>query len=148
MIRALLSLAIMAAGSAPALAQSATPLPPNLAGLWNFEAEVQPICSFTGQARLIPQADPASFGCELTARQDCPAADVTFTVEQTCTARIEDGELTVRSTIVNFLEGAPTAFYLPDNFQLEIKDESTLDGVLLGSGAYPAIWRRAEGAIS
>ncbi|MGB3625413.1 MAG: hypothetical protein WA989_06290 [Henriciella sp.] len=132
----------------PVAAQTSAPLPPNLSGLWTFEADVQQICSFTGQARLIPRDDPSSYGCELTARQDCPAVDVTYTVEQTCTADVEDGVLTVRSTIVNFLEGSPTGNYLPDNFQLRIEDASTLNGVLLGTGAYPAIWRRAEGAIS
>lgn len=148
MIRTLSLLPALALLALPASAQASEPLPPNLSGLWNFEAHVQPICTFTGQARLIPQDDPASFDCELTARQDCPAVDVTYTVEQTCTATIEDGVLSVRSTIVNFLEGEPTQSYLPDHFELRIEDESTLDGVLLGSGAYPAIWRRAEGAIS
>ncbi|MEM5516854.1 hypothetical protein WNY37_07820 [Henriciella sp. AS95] len=121
---------------------------PNIAGLWTFEAEVHPICSFSGQARLMPGDTPDTYGCELTARQDCPSVDVLYTVEQSCTATVEDDVLSVQSTIVNFLEGEPSEAYLPDHFQLVIKDASTMDGILIGSGAYPAIWRRAEGAIS
>lgn len=137
---------LIGARPAPVLAQSS--LPPNLAGLWAFEAKLPNICSFNGQARLIPTSDPAFFECELTAEQDCPGADVRFVVEQSCTVDIEDGVATVHSTIERFLAGEPTRSYLPDNFQLDIRSESHLEGVLIGSGAYPAEWRRAEGAIS
>lgn len=132
----------------PATGQSRTPLPPNLAGLWSFEADLETICTFNGHARLMPTGDPAKFDCELTAEQDCPAVDVHYIVQQSCSVDITDGVATVRSTIENFLVGEPTTGYLPDNFQLVIHDESHLEGVLLGSGAYPAEWRRAEGAIS
>lgn len=134
-------------GPAPALAQPGD-LPPNIAGLWTFEAQVHDICTFDGQARLIPTPDPAHFACELTAQQDCPAANVRYVVEQSCEVEIDNGVATVNSTILTFLEGEPSRSYLPDNFQLVIEDESTLSGVLIGSGAYPAEWRRAEGAIS
>lgn len=139
---------LFAVALAVPLSSAAEDMPPNLSGIWNFEAQVQSICSFTGQARLIPNDDPATYRCELTARQDCPAADVLYTVEQSCSASVEEGVLTVESSIESFLEGEPTSNYLPDNFQLVVKDEATLDGFLLGTGAYPAIWRRADGAIS
>ena len=52
--RAALSCAVLAALVMPtAGAQSV--LPPNLAGLWSFEADVQSFCTFNGQARLIPR---------------------------------------------------------------------------------------------
>jgi hypothetical protein len=142
---ALLSLACLT--GQVAFSQTTEPAP-NIAGIWMFEAEVHPVCSFSGQARLMPGDDPDRYDCELTARQDCPSADVLYTVEQSCSASVDGDQLTVFSTIVNFLEGEPTDSYLPDHFQLVIKDASSMDGVLLGSGAYPAIWRRAEGAIS
>ena len=147
MIRAaaLLSLACLSISSAHG--QSSTPTP-NIAGLWTFEADVTSACSFNGQARLMPGDDAEVYDCELTARQDCPSFGVRYTVEQSCSASVDDGELTIFSTIVNFLEGEPSANYLPDHFRLTIKDSSSMEGVLIGSGAYPAIWRRAEGAIS
>ncbi len=147
-MRALTAILIAALASpGPVLAQSSE-LPPNIAGLWIFEAQVHEVCTFDGQARVIPTADPAHFACELTAQQDCPIADVRYVVEQSCEVDIDDGVATVISTIQTFLEGEPSENYLPDNFQLVIEDESTLSGVLIGSGAYPAEWRRAEGAIS
>ncbi|RIJ13933.1 hypothetical protein D1227_11075 [Henriciella mobilis] len=142
------SLLMLTGLASPATAQSSVPLPPNLAGLWSFEADLEAICKFNGHARLMPTSDPARFDCELTAEQDCPAADVHYIVQQSCSVDIVDGVATVRSTIETFLVGEPTTGYLPDNFQLVIHDESHLEGVLLGSGAYPAEWRRAEGAIS
>lgn len=145
--RAALSCAVLAALVMPtAGAQSV--LPPNLAGLWSFEADVQSFCTFNGQARLIPTEDPATFDCELTAQQECSSVDVRYVVEQSCTVEIEDNVAIVQSRIENFLEGEPTSNYVPDNFQLLIRSESHLEGILVGVGAYPAEWRRAEGAIS
>ncbi|WP_300395717.1 hypothetical protein [Henriciella sp.] len=147
--RAALALSVLMAvtPAAPVLAQTDT-LPPNLAGLWTFEADLNDICRFNGQARLIPTEDPLNFDCELTAEQDCPAAGVRYVVEQSCAVEIDEDIATVTSTIDTFLAGEPTENYLPDNFQLRIQSESHLQGVLLGSGAFPAEWRRAEGAIS
>ena len=132
---------------APTHAQTKT-LPPNIAGLWNFEAQLPDICDFDGTARLTPTENPAEFGCELTARQHCPDFDVTYVVEQQCTATIVDDGVIIQSTIVNFLEGVPSINYQPDNFVLTITDPSTMTGKLFGSEEFPAEWRRANGAIS
>ncbi|WP_084398643.1 hypothetical protein [Henriciella aquimarina] len=149
--RVLSSLLLAASLALPAAhAQSDQPeLPPNLAGLWTFEAKLNRVCQFHGQARLTPTGDPARFGCELTAEQDCPSLDVHYVVEQSCTAVItEDETLRVTSTIETFLQGPPSRNYLPDNFDLEIRTASHLEGLLVGPDIYPAEWRRAEGAIS
>ena len=121
---------------------------PNLSGLWTFEAELGPVCRFTGQARLTPAETPGEYGCELTARQDCPSVDVLYVVEQSCTFTVEDDIATVQSSILGFLQGQPTENYLPDNFKLVVEDRAHLKGVLIGSNTFPAEWRRAEGAIS
>lgn len=121
---------------------------PNIAGLWTFEAQLPDPCSFTGQARLVGSGEPGTYRCELTARQHCPSIGVTYVVEQSCSVTEEDGAVTVQSTIRNFLEGEPTPNYLPDHFQLDIDDPASMSGLLVGSSLYPAIWRRASGAIS
>ncbi|WP_300376507.1 hypothetical protein [Henriciella sp.] len=141
-----LALLVAAGGPPAALAQEAAP--PNLAGLWTFEANLDPVCRFNGQARLIPTGNPDSYDCELTAEQDCPSIEVRYVVEQSCQANVENDIVTVESTIATFLEGAPTKSYLPDDFALVIRNASHLEGILVGSSSYPAEWRRAEGAIS
>ena len=149
-MRPLLCALTIAMASVPASAAAQTSvLPPNIAGLWVFEADLPELCSFDGQARLTPTSDPAVFGCELTARQDCPAAGVTYVVEQSCRASIEDNTtVIIQSEIRTFLEGEPTPAYTPDDFELRIQDGSTLIGLLHGHGRFPALWRRADGAIS
>lgn len=149
MRRTLAALILLCAGGLPgAGAQTGMDAPPNLAGLWSFEADLNTVCTFTGQARLIPTRDPLRFDCEMTAEQVCRSVDVHYVVEQSCEVEIADDTVTVFSTVQSFLRGEPTANYLPDNFQLLIRDESSLDGYLIGTGGYPARWRRAEGAIS
>ena len=143
--QSMIGLAALAMASSAAHAQT---LPPNIAGLWNFEAQLPDVCDFDGTARLTPTQDPAEFGCELTARQYCPEFDVTYVVEQTCTASIVEEGVIVQSTIVNFIEGEPSVNYRPDNFILTITDASTMTGKLFGSEEFPAEWRRANGAIS
>ena len=122
--------------------------PPALAGNWVFEADLNQACTFDGQARLTPTDTENVFGCELTARQDCPSIDVTYVVQQTCTATVNGDAMTVRSEIQTFLQGEPSAFYTPDSFQLRIQSSSRMGGVLVGADFYPAIWQRADGAIS
>lgn len=146
--RAPLAMASMSLVCALAAYAEETVAPENLSGLWTFEAKVDPICRFTGQARLQPTDDPARFDCELTARQACPSVDILYVVEQSCTVTLENGVASVESSIVGFLEGEPTPNYLPDHFQLAVENAAHLKGILLGSNAYPAEWRRAEGAIS
>ena len=120
----------------------------NIAGLWTFEADLPEPCSFNGQARLVASGEAGTYRCELTARQHCPDIGGTYVVEQSCEGMEEDGAVTVQSTVRNFLEGAPMPNYLPDHFQLDIDDPASMSGLLIGSSLYPAIWRRANGAIS
>ena len=148
--RAAFLIGALALATGPAaLGQEETPkAAPILAGTWVFEADLNEACAFDGQARLMPTETEGEYGCELTARQDCPAIDVTYVVEQSCRASVEEDVLTVRSEIRNFLQGEPSAFYTPDNFQLRIESDSRMDGVLVGADIYPAVWQRADGAIS
>ncbi|WP_018146644.1 hypothetical protein [Henriciella marina] len=122
--------------------------PATLAGNWVFEADLHQACTFDGQARLTPTDTKNVFGCELTARQDCPSIDVTYVVQQTCTATVNGDAMTIRSEIQTFLQGEPSAFYTPDSFQLRIQSASRMSGVLVGADFYPAVWQRADGAIS
>lgn len=143
---ALLSAAILAAPFAQAEPGDAPS--PNIAGLWTFQAQLPNTCSFDGQARLAREQASGDYRCELTARQHCPSVAVTYVVEQTCKVAQDGASITIQSTIVNFLEGDPTPYYTPDHFKLTIDDPDTMSGKLIGTSIYPALWRRANGAIS
>ena len=125
------------------------PEPANIAGLWEFVANITDGCTFSGQASLERQDDEGDFSCELTARQSCPEIDVNYLVRQTCQATRTGEQISVRSAIEEFLEGPPTGNYFPDNFSLFIQDSSHMNGALIsGSSAYHAVWTRPEGGIS
>lgn len=143
-----LALLAISLGTPHALGQEESRPQPDLAGLWTFEAELDPVCRFNGQARLMPTGNPDKYDCELTAEQDCPSAGIRYVVEQSCHVNVKAETVAVESTIETFLEGAPTQNYLPDNFTLVIRNASHLEGILVGSSAYPAEWHRAKGAIS
>jgi hypothetical protein len=119
-----------------------------IAGLWTFEADLVEACTFDGQARLVRRKDADVYDCELVARQDCPALELTYVVEQSCRATVDGSSVTIQSTIETFLEGPPSALYTPDHFQLTIDTPSSMSGVLFGASIHPALWRRADGAIS
>ena len=53
--RAALATLLLSAVAAPVSAQQSSA--PNLAGLWTFESDLIEVCTFNGQARLMPTED-------------------------------------------------------------------------------------------
>jgi hypothetical protein len=118
---------------------------PDISGNWTFIAKVEPGCTFTGLASFTPQPD-GQFACALTARQVC--TDLTFEVRQSCTLRRTGNQLSITSTIEEFIEGEPTDLYFPDNFALTIQSENRLFGALISISSYPAEFLRDMRGVS
>lgn len=134
----------LALSALPAVAQPSDP-GPDISGNWVFSASVQRGCTFNGMASFTPASD-GTLGCELTARQVC--TDVTFEVRQSCTLRRTGNQLSITSTIEEFIEGGPTDWYFPDNFALTVQSENRLYGALISSSSYPAEFTRDSRGVS
>ena len=57
----------------------------------------------SGNMNIRPTAAPNTFSCSFTAVEECTGQDK-WIVEQTCKAVNRDGRLSIKSSIVNFLE--------------------------------------------
>jgi hypothetical protein len=141
-MRALATAACFALLSAPAMADI------NVAGHWNFQANVEADCSFGGTA-FLEKTGETTFKGELTARQSCPELPEDYLVRQTCDASQLGNQLSVRCRIVEFVNGFESEFYFSDNFTLTIESSARMHGALVSAGrARPAEWVRDEGGIS
>ncbi len=137
----LVSLSLFAA---PALADEDY----NIAGSWSFSARIDGGCSFGGSA-FLEKRPSGKFQCELTARQSCETLEEDFIVRQSCDVTVLGNQVSIRSQIVEFVNGFESPFYFPDNFTLTIKSDSEMFGALVSSGsARPSEWRRSEEGIS
>lgn len=145
--RWVLALAMASLFSLPS-AQAEATAQTNIAGRWSFTADIELDCTFGGTAVLENTGDGRYTG-ELTARQSCPMLEDDYLVRQDCTASVLGNQVSVRCTIVEFINGFSSPFYYPDNFTLTIGSPDRMHGALVSSGtANPAEWRRAEGGIS
>ena len=115
-------------------------------GAWGFTARTPDACEFSGIAHLRAGKTPDLHACELTARHACSGQ--TYVVRQSCSARQSAGQLIIRSKIVEFLEGEPTASYWPDNFILTIESEDRMIGALLSHGSHAAEFKRTSEGVS
>ena len=117
----------------------------SIIGSWQFSADTNDTCTFTGNMTLSSHEEKDTFGCELTARQACPG--VTYVVRQSCTAFRSGDQLSIVSKIEEFLEGPVTSSYWPDNFSLSIVSGSFMSGALISHGTHPAEFWRPEGQL-
>jgi hypothetical protein len=130
-----------------ALAFSGAAFASDITGSWTFTANVGEACTFSGVAVLSPTEDKSRYGCELTAKQICGEA-IRFTVRQSCRAVRTGDQLSIQSTIEEFIEGEPTPFYYPDNFALTIQSDNRMVGALVSASTYRAIFTRSLEGIS
>ncbi|MDJ0922808.1 MAG: hypothetical protein QNI84_16900 [Henriciella sp.] len=120
----------------------------SIAGHWSFEARVDPSCSFGGTAHLR-RVEDGSYTGELTARQSCEMLEEDYIVRQDCEASVLGNQVSVRCTIVEFVNGFESPFYYPDNFSLTVDTPTRMFGALISAGApRPAEWTRSDGGIS
>ena len=146
MIRAAL-LFTFAAGLAPlAISEDV-----DLSGTWAIATSEPLPCELTGKATLAPannQTDGSDYACELTMRHFCPGR-FEAVVRQSCRVRNIRGQITIQSTIVEFLQGMDRGTYSPDNFRLSAQSANELYGAQIDAyGSLAATWTRATGSIS
>jgi hypothetical protein len=143
MIRTISAALIILALSAPAQADEAA----NVAGRWVFTAQIGMGCDFGGQA-FLKQISPDRYEGELTATQSCVDLPEDYIVRQECEASRLGDQLSIRCTVVEFMNGFSSEFYYPDNFTLTIASSERMHGALVSASTAPAVWQRNDGGIS
>ena len=123
----------------------------DLSGTWAIATGEQQPCELTGKATLAPatrETQDSDYKCELTMRHYCPGA-FEAVVRQSCRVRNIRGQITIQSTIVEFVNGLESGTYSPDNFRLSAQSANELYGAQIDAyGSLAATWTRATGSIS
>ncbi|MEM9667570.1 MAG: hypothetical protein AAF950_01485 [Pseudomonadota bacterium] len=130
--------------TAPSLAQS------DITGAWTFETERYHagVCRLYGTMKVRTTPEDGVYRCALTAVEDCEGQD-RWVVEQTCSGYRADETISVRSTIVSFIEAdVNPENYVPDHFALEIESPDRMIGSLVSAIIAPVEFRRTTDGIS
>lgn len=125
---------------APVFAQSQD----SLAGNWEFRAVFEEIgCVITGEATLTPAAQENRYDVVMIATETCTGQAPNAPVNEHCIAGRTGDRVSIICTLVNL---APGRSYLPDNFELVLRDPNTMIGLLTANWNAPAAWRRRDAA--
>lgn len=119
-------------------------------GSWSFKTTPyrQGTCKMSGNMNISPTERANMFTCSFTATEECKGQDK-WVVEQTCKAVNQDGQLSIKSSIVNFLDGKEyTASYVPDHFALNIISRELMSGSLVSAVSAPVEFRRDADNVS
>jgi len=117
-----------------------------LVGAWTITTDRRdPECSLNGTAQ-ISMTDTGGYTCELVMRDYCAGAWDGI-IRQSCQISGTTDMISVDSTVLEALHG-PLAGYSPDNFDLSLQEDGSLQGTLRSYGRYAAIWRRVYDGIS
>ena len=102
----------------------------------------------SGNMSIRPTNNSEVFSCSFTAVEDCQGQDK-WVVEQTCKAVSRDGRVSIKSSIVNFLEAkAYTASYAPDHFALNVVSKELMTGSLVSAVTAAVEFRRDADNVS
>lgn len=121
-----------------------------IVGSWSFRTAPyhEETCVMSGNMSIRPTETADVFNCSFTAVEECTGFDK-WVVEQTCKAVNQDGRLSIRSTIVNFLEAREyTESYVPDHFGLEVVSRELMTGYLISAVSAPIEFRREADNVS
>lgn len=124
--------------------------PSPIIGSWSFHSAPyrEGTCIMSGNMSIRPTSSREIFSCSFTAVEDCEGQDK-WVVEQTCKAINREGRLTIKSTIVNFLEAkAFTDSYAPDHFSLDVVSKELMTGALISAVTAPVEFRRDADNVS
>jgi len=119
-------------------------------GNWSFQTRPyrEGQCVMTGTMNLSPHPDKGRYTCELTAVEMCSMWGRSV-VRQSCEATRFGDQVSIRSTIEEFLESKnPEMLYVPDNFTLTIQSYERMFGALVSAVTAPVEFRRANDGIS
>ncbi|MEO1476257.1 MAG: hypothetical protein AAFS13_07725 [Pseudomonadota bacterium] len=143
-LRAAVMMTLALGVSAPASAQT------DIVGSWTFETERYRagVCRLYGTMKVRTTPENDVYRCAVTAVEDCEGQD-RWVVEQTCSAYRANNILSVRSTIVSFIEAnVNPENYVPDHFALEIASPDLMTGSLVSAIVAPVEFRRTTDGIS
>lgn len=121
-----------------------------IAGSWTFRTTPYRggSCVMSGNMNIRATENTNVFACSFTAVEECTGQDK-WVVEQTCKAVNNDGEVTIKSQIVNFLESKEyTASYVPDHFGLTLVSRELMTGALISAVSAPVEFRRIPDNLS
>lgn len=122
----------------------------DLTGNWSIATNMND-CTLTGKATLGPpkaETKNSDYACELTMRQACPSG-FEVVVRQSCRVRNIRGQITVQSSVKEFILGDYSPSYAADNFRLTAQSSEELYGAQIDRyGSLSATWTRATGSIS
>ena len=124
--------------------------PSPIVGAWSFRTAPyrDGVCVMSGNMHIRPTGNSEVFSCSFTAVEECPGQDK-WVVEQTCKAVNRDGRLSIKSTIVNFLESKEfTASYVPDHFGLTVVNRELMTGSLISAVTAPVEFHRDADNVS
>ena len=124
--------------------------PSDILGNWTFQTKPyrEGQCMMTGTARLTPNPEEGVYDCELTAVEVCSLWGRSVVLQQ-CTARRFGNQVSIRSTIDQFLESKMEGLvYVPDNFALTIQSAERMYGSLVSAAVAPVEFIRSEEGIS
>jgi len=119
-------------------------------GSWSFRTAPYrgDACVMSGNMNIRSTEKPNVFACSFTAVEECTGQDK-WVVEQTCKAVNRDGEVSIKSQIVNFLESKEyTASYVPDHFGLTLVSRELMTGALISAVSAPVEFRRVADNLS
>lgn len=121
-----------------------------IVGSWSFQTAPYrgETCVMSGNMNVQPTSSPDVFTCSFTATEECQGQDA-WVVEQTCKAISRDGRVSIKSTIVNFLESKEfTGSYVPDHFALNLVSRELMTGSLVSAVTAPIEFRRNAENVS
>lgn len=150
---AMIAVILMLAGSA--IADSATERDPgDVLGTWRFQTKPYRggQCIMSGLMHLRDAPESGVYDCELTALEVCSLWGRSL-VRQSCEARRFGNQVSVRSSIEEFLETKSelegyTFNYVPDNFALTVQSAERMYGSLVSAITAPVEFRRTEEGVS
>ncbi len=124
-------------------------------GSWDFQSVPyrDDTCQMSGTMRIRPDRDASGrstgeLSCAFTAVEACIGQD-RWIVEQICTVENSGDQLSISSSIVNFIEADTfTGSYLPDHFVLTIESASRMKGQIISSISAGVEFVRQEEAVS
>lgn len=146
---------LLSGGWTSASGQSAKNGSERAIGSWSFQSVPyrDDTCQMSGTMHIRPQRDASSLNadglsCAFTAVEACVGQD-RWIVEQICTVEQSANQLSIRSSIVNFIEADTfTGSYLPDHFVLTIESASRMKGQIISSISAGVEFVRQEEAVS
>ena len=115
----------------------------SLTGHWNVEAEhAYSGCRISGSAIVTASEHGNDYRADIVLHQACPDGRQ-WDATQSCLLTSTDAFIVVECTLIS----ATPANYRPDNFALEQRSATTLEGTLQSNLRWSTRWTRPAGAL-